>query len=203
MHKWLAALLFATTSLAQAQSDVALVDLVSGEVSYAGAGAARAKVTPFMKVRDGDRFNVARGAQVRLLYFQSARQEHFAGPAGFTAGRESSSVQSGSQPRVTSVPGAVPRRIARIPELIENAKLGGVQLRGKAPARPDDDALHEARALYKKLRQELPSDNITPELFLYATLSEYHRYDEMRPLAQEMLRRQPDNEGVKALAALR
>src|SRR5262245_59738083 len=87
-----------------AETDVALIDLVSGEVT---AGPGRAKVTAFMKVREGDRFNVALGAQVRLLYFGSAQQEHFAGPAAFAAGKESSALQSGAKPRVSKVPGAV------------------------------------------------------------------------------------------------
>jgi hypothetical protein len=153
-----------------------------------------------MKVRDGDRFNVARGAQVRLLYFDSARQEHFTGPAGFTAGKQSSALHSGAKPRLSKVPGAVPQRIARIPELLQNAKLGGVQIRSKPPAKADE-ALREARALYTQMRKERRKDDITPELFLYSTLSDYHRYDEMRPVVEEMLRRQPANEEVKALAA--
>ncbi|MGH8518967.1 MAG: hypothetical protein ACREUE_16075 [Panacagrimonas sp.] len=183
--------------IAFAQGDVALVDLVSGDVTY---GPNRAKVSAFMKVREGDRFNVARGGQVRLLYFNSAQQEHFAGPAAFTAGRESSAQQSGSKPRVSKVPSGVPQRIARIPELLQNAKLGGVQIRSKPPAKADD-ALREARALYQQMRKERRKDDITPELFLYSTLSDYHRYDEMRPVVEEMLRRQPNNEEVKALAA--
>jgi hypothetical protein len=179
-----------------AQADVALVDLVSGQVSYSGG-----KVTPYMKVREGDRFTVPRGAQVRLLYFQGARQEHFAGPASFTAGKESSAQQSGSKPRVTPVPSVVPRRISRIPELVDNAKLGGVQLRGRPPEKPEDDALREARALYERMRREMPQDDITPELFLYATLIDYNRFAEMRPLADEMVRKQPASEEAKALAA--
>jgi hypothetical protein len=183
--------------VAFAQGDVALVDLVSGEVTY---GPNRAKVSAFMKVREGDRFNVARGGQLRLVYFASAQQEHFTGPAAFTAGKATSAQQSGAKPRVDKVPGAVTQRIARIPELVQNAKLGGVQVRGKPPAKADE-ALREARALYTQMRKERRKDDITPELFLYSTLSDYHRYDEMRPLVEEMLRRQPDNEEVKALAA--
>lgn len=201
MRKWLAAVLFAASSLVQAQADVALVEFISGEVTYASGAGAAAKATPFMKVREGDRFTVVQGSQLRLLYFQSAKQEHFTGPASFAVGSQASKLQSGSAPRVASVPVAVPRRIARIPELLENAKLGGVQLRGKPPARADDAALGEARSIYERLRKELPADDITPELFLYATLNDYYRYDEMQGLAREMLRRQPGNEEAKALAA--
>lgn len=198
MHRRLAVLLLAVAPLAHAQGDVALVEFVAGEASYASASSAPAQVIPFMKVRESDRFTLARGAQVRLLYFQSAKQEYFVGPASFTTGREASKVQSGAKPQVSSVPAAVPRRIARIPELVENAKLGGVQLRSKP--RPEDAELREARALYRKMRKEMAADSVAPELYLYATLSEYGRTDEMQPLVREMLRRQPGNEEVKALA---
>jgi hypothetical protein len=197
MRKWLLFALLCLPGALQAQTDVALVDLVSGDVTY---GPNRAKVSAFMKVREGDRFNVARGGQVRLLYFGSAQQEHFAGPASFTAGSQSSALQSGSKPRVSKVPAGVPQRIARVPELLQNAKLGGVQIRSKPPAKADE-ALREARALYTQMRKERRKDDITPELFLYSMLSDYHRYDEMRPVVEEMLRRQPNNEEVKALAA--
>jgi hypothetical protein len=196
MRRWLF-LLLALPAALQAQTDVALVDLVSGDVTY---GPNRARVGAFMKVREGDRFNVARGAQVRLLYLNSAQQEHFTGPASFTAGSQSSAQQSGAQPRISKVPSGVPQRIARIPELLQNAKLGGVQIRSKPPARADE-TLREARVLYTQMRKERRKDDITPELFLYSTLNDYHRYDEMRPVVEEMLRRQPHNEEVKALAA--
>lgn len=203
MHKWLAAALLAASCLARAQGDAGLVEFVAGEATYASGGAARGRVTPFMKAREGDRFSLPRGAQVRLLYFQSAKQEHFTGPASFTVGSQSSSVQSGAAPRVSELPAATPRRIARIPALLENAKLGGMQLRGKPPVKAEDDALREAHALYSKMRKELATDNIAPELFLYAALSEYNRFDEMQRLAQEMRRRQPGNEEARALAAAR
>ncbi len=196
MLRVLALVLFLLPPTVLAQADVALVDLVSGPVSYGGG-----KVTPYMKVREGDRFTLARGGQVRLLYFQGSRQEHFAGPASFTVGKQSSTLQSGSQPRVTTVPSVVPRRISRIPELVDNARLGGVQLRGRPPEKPEDDALREARALYERMRREMPQDDITPELFLYATLIDYNRFAEMRPIAEDMVRRQPGSEEAKTLAA--
>lgn len=201
MHRWLTIALLAAPAIAGAQTDVGLVNLAAGEVAYASQSGARAKVTPFMKVREGDRFTLGAGAQLRVLYFQSGRQERYTGPASFSAGRQAGSVHSGSQPQVSSLPTGVPQQIARVPELLQNAKLGGVQLRGVPAAKPDDTKLREARALYQRLRKELPKDDLTPELFFYSALSDYHRYDEMRQVVDEMLRKQPANEEVKALAA--
>jgi hypothetical protein len=197
MLRALLAAVLAAPAIAAAQADIALVDLVSGDVTY---GSPRARVTPYMKVREGDRFTVARGGQVRLMYFKSAKQEHYAGPASFTASASGGYVHTGGKPRVTDVPAVVPGRLSRIPELVQHAKLGGVALRGAAKPRPDDSQLRVARADYDRLRREAAGDDITPELFLFSALADYHRYEEMERLADEMLRKQPNNEEVKILA---
>ena len=192
------AVLLAAPAIAWAQADIALVDLVTGDVTY---GSPRARVTAYMKVREGDRFTVARGAQVRLIYFRNALQEHYAGPGSFTASATGGYLHTGAKPEVKNVPAVVPGRLARIPELVRHARLGGVALRGKPKPRPDDALLRTTRADYDRLRRDATGDDITPELFLFAALVEYHRYDEMAQLAGEMLRKQPNNEEVKTLAA--
>ena len=48
------------------------------------------------------------------------------------------------------------------------------------------------------MRQEMPADDIAPELFLYAALYEFLVYDQMKAVVAEMRRKQPDNEDVKA-----
>jgi hypothetical protein len=187
--------------LVLAQGDAGLVNLVSGEVSYAPQSGSVGKVTAFMKVREGDRFTVPAGASIRLVYFQGGRQEAFSGPSSFTAGAQQSSVQSGAQPQVTVLPAGVPQRIARVPELMQNAKLGGIQVRGQPPAkRAPDGFVREAQATYEAMRKEMPGNDITPELFLYSALNEYQLYEEMSPVVQEMLRKQPASEDVRALA---
>lgn len=198
MRRGFAAAILAAPAIAWAQADIALVDLVSGDVTY---GSPRGRVTQYMKVRDGDRFTVGRGGQVRLMYFKNATQEHYAGPASFTASPNGGFLHSGGKPRITSVPAVVPGRLSRIPELVEHAKLGGVALRGTPKPRPDDALLRNTRADYDRMRREATGDDITPELFLFSALADYHRYDEMAQLADEMLRKQPRNEDVKTLAA--
>jgi len=50
------------------------------------------------------------------------------------------------------------------------------------------------------MRKDLPADDITPELYLYAALYDYLLYDEMKTVVDEMLRKQPDSEEAKTLA---
>src|SRR5438128_222672 len=89
-----------------AADDVGLINHLAGDVSYTSAGA-KAVAKPYMKIREGDRFTLPAGAQLRVVYFKGGRQESFSGPASFTAGAEQSAVQSGAQPQVTTLPSGV------------------------------------------------------------------------------------------------
>lgn len=206
MRNW-GALLLVSSAIAWGQgADVGLVNLVSGNVSYTPLLGAPGRVQSYMKVRAGDRITVAAGARVRLVYFDGARQELWDGPAQFRAGRGASEPVSGNHTEVTALPAGAPQRLARVPELMQFAKLGGIQVRGgAAPAREAGGERQadtgEARSAYEKMRREMPADDITPELFLYAALHEHHLYKEMKAVTDEMLRRQPQNEDAKALAS--
>jgi len=164
------------------------------------------KVQPFMKLRQGDRINVAAGGQVRIVFFDGARQELWAGPANFRAGKTAAEPISGKAAEVKSLPAGVPQGMARIPEVIRASRLGGSQLRGVLPrqAAPGLDrqaTLAQARTAYETLRRDMPASDITPELYLYAALYEFLAYDEMRVVVAQMRRKQPDNLDVKALDA--
>jgi hypothetical protein len=192
---------------AQAQNaDVGLVNMLSGTVSYASEGAATAKVQAYMKVRQGDRFTVPAGAAVRVVYFQGGRQETWKGPASFKAGAQQS--EGGTPAEVTQLPSSVPQKISQIPELIQIARMGrsgGVAVRGagKAPRlTPEQQAeVKAAKETYGKMRAQSGADDITPELYLYSVLQDYLLYDEMKPVVDEMSKRQPASGEVKELAA--
>jgi uncharacterized caspase-like protein len=187
-------------------ADVALVDMVSGDVSYAPRTGTPGKVQPFMKVRDGDRISLAAGAQVRIVFFEAARQERWVGPASFRAGKAAAEAISGKAADTRSLPAGVSQHLAQVPELIQSSRLGGSQLRGgparRAKAGADQQAtLAQARATYASMRQTLSADDLTPELYLYAALYEFLAYDEMQSVVTEMQRKQPGNQDLKALAA--
>lgn len=184
-------------------ADVGLVNMVSADVSYAPAVGLPGKVQAFMKLRDGDRITVPSGGQVRVVYFESASQERWVGPASFRAGKAAGEPISGKPAEVATLPAGAAQRIAQVPQLVQLAKLGGIQVRGMTRAQKSSAdrqaALGEARATYEKMRQDLPADDITPELYLFAALHEYLLYDDMKVAADEMLRKQPASEEVKSL----
>jgi hypothetical protein len=186
--------------------DVALVNLLSGEATYVARSGMRGKVEPFMKVRDGDRITVAAGGQVRIAFFESSRQELWSGPATFSAAKAAAELISGKAPEITRLPAGVTQRMARIPELVKFAKLGGTQVRGlskhqKQTGTDEQTALAQAKSAYETMRQQMPADDIAPELYLYAALYEFSRYDEMKVVVAEMRRKQPDNQDAQALDA--
>jgi hypothetical protein len=207
MGSALAAAALAAASPAYAAGDVGLINQLSGEVSYS-SGAQSTRAQAFMKVREGDRFTVPAGAQVRVVYFQGGRQESYSGPAIFTAGTQQSSVQSGAQPRVTVLPSGVPQRISQTPELIQIAKLGrsgGVTVRSAVREQrltPQQQAeVHAAQDIYKEMRASAAADDITPELYLYSVLQDHLLYKDMKVVVAEMAKRQPGNADVADLVA--
>jgi len=202
MRSLFLALFLAGSASAFAQSDIGLVNLVAGGVTLTPQSGQTVAVKPFMKVRDGDRFDVPAGAQVRVVYFEGSRQERWQGPASFRAARLQSSAISGKPAEISALPASVPLRMARVPELMQNAKLGGIQVRSAQAVKPvQEHALDEAKSTYERLRKELPGDDLTPELFYYSALNEYQLYEDMAPVVDEMLRKQPDSDEVKSLAS--
>jgi hypothetical protein len=207
MVRWLVSLLCVVmgNTVHGQGADVGLVNLVSGEVTFAPQSGPPARVQAFMKVRDGDRIDVAAGAQVRIVFFEGARQELWVGPASFRSRTSAAEPISGRATETVNLPVGVPQRMARVPELIQYAKLGGIQVRSLTRQQQESleqqSTLANARAVYEKMRQEMPATDITPELYFYSALYEFLVYDEMKKIVVEMRRKQPENEDVKALDA--
>ena len=189
-----------------AADDVGLVNQLSGDVSYT-SGSNTAKAKAFMKVREGDRFSIPAGAQLRIVYFDGGRQESYTGPAALTAGSKSSQQHNGAQPQVTALPAGVPQKIAQTPELIQIARLGrsgGVAVRGAQEQQrltPQAQAeVRQARQTYEQMRKSAAANDIVPEQYLYAVLQDHLLYDEMKGVVAEMQKRQPSNPDVAVMA---
>jgi len=201
---WLLAgvmLLGAAAQSALAQ-DTGLVNQVAGPVTYTAAGAPSRPVQAFMKIHAGDRIAVPAGASVRVVFFKANRQETWVGPSEFRVGPERSEPESG-QPAVAALPATVSVKMARLPDLVQSARLGGVTVRGPArrpPMTAEEQAeVTEARATYKMLRAQANADDITPELYLIAVLQEVGQYGDMGPLLDELAKRKPLNPEVEEL----
>jgi len=188
--------------------DVGLVNQLSGDVSYQAGGAAPAKASAFMKVRDGDKLSVAEGAVVRIVYFDGGRQETWKGPAAFKAGARQGEASSGKA-EVSQVPGGVAPKLAQTSEVLQIAKLGragGVTVRGVKkdlvtlpPAQQAEVA--QAKKTYDSWKASATADDITPEIYYYTVLQDYMLYEEMRSVVRTMQEKQPQSQVVGELAA--
>jgi hypothetical protein len=205
---------FAAVSLALAlgagaqSSDVGLVNQLSGEVSDAGQGGTQSKAQAFMKVREGDRFTLPDGAQLRLVYFNGSRQETWKGPASFKAGSKQSEALSGQAAEAAQLPSGVAQKIAQVPNLVQIAKLGrsgGIAVRGGGkPGRLSAEQqaeVSQAKTNYALMRQKAAAEDITPELYYYSVLQDHLLYSDMKMVTDEMLKRQPNNPEAQELAA--
>ena len=204
MRAGLLSLLLGLAGVAFGQNaDVGVVNLVSGPVSYTPASGSPGKVQPFMKVREGDRFDLPAGAELRIAFTEGARLERWLGPASFHAARRSSTAISGAPVESSTIPAGASARIARVPELVRIAQLGGIQLRGLTPKQQasldQQDVVRDARVTYAQMRKDLPADDITPELYMYAVLYDFLLYDEMKDVVAEMRRKQPANEEITSI----
>jgi len=57
-----------------------------------------------------------------------------------------------------------------------------------------------AKENYKKMRVRTTADDITPELYLYSVLQDHLLYEDIQPVVDQMVKRQPGNPDVQALA---
>jgi hypothetical protein len=199
------AALLAFFGAAIAAEDVGVINLLSGDVSYT-SGNATSKAKAYMKVREGDKFSVPAGAQLRIAYFKGGRQESFTGPASLITGSDKSTQQSGAQPQVSTLPSGVPQKIAMTADNLQIARLGrsgGVAVRGverEAKLTPQQQTeVRQARQTYEQLRKAAPASDINPELYLYAVLQDYLLYNDMKVVVAEMQKRQPSNPDVAAM----
>jgi hypothetical protein len=189
-------------------SDVALVNQLSGDVSHASQGGVQSKAQAFMKVRQGDRFTLTAGAQLRVVYFNGSRQETWKGPASFKADAQQSEGISGQVAETVQLPSGVAEKIAQVPNLVQIAKLGrsgGIAVRGSSKlallSSEEQAEVRQAKAGYAQMRQKASAEDITPEFYFYSVLQEHLLYDEMNTVTDEMLKRQPTSAEAQALAA--
>ncbi len=127
----LASLLCAAAALAQTSSpDVGLVTKLTGEATYWNDEDKKpVKAQAFMKVRQGDHFQLAGEGSLQLLYFASGRQETWKGPARLQAGDGESVAPPGrlAPPEVKMLPASATKKMAAAPFLLSR---GGASVSG-------------------------------------------------------------------------
>ena len=188
-------------AVAQDAGDVGLVNSMQGDVSYQGKEGPARKAQPYMRLRHGDKVTLAAGAAIRISYTTANRQESWTGPSSFVATSTGGELLKGTKPEIVQMPAAVPQKLARVSELMNTSRVGGLVVRSvKAPSASSKEEVAEAVAAYESMRAKAAPSDVTPELFLYSVFQENGMVDDLKIVAKEMLSRQPDNADIRQLA---
>ena len=196
--------------------DVGIITQLSGEVTYRNEEYQKTpeKAQAFMKIFQGDYFQVEAKAMIQLVYFLNGRKETWKGPAAFIVGEAQSRAKSEkgmqAQPEVKMLPSGVLDGVRRVPVLLRRAGLsrsGIMQVRGPGETSPKSKVSSEeeraeialAKENYRTLRNQSKEEDITPELYLLGILANYDQFEEMEKVIKDALKKQPDNEVLKKL----
>ena len=186
---------------AQDAGDVGLVNSLQGDVSYQGKEGPARKAQPYMRLRHGDKVTLAAGAAIKISYTTANRQESWTGPSSFVATSSGGELLKGSKPEIVQLPSAVPQKLARVSELMNTSRVGGLVVRSvKAQSASSKEEVAEAVAAYESMRAKAAPSDVTPELFLYSVFQENGMVDDLKIVAKEMMSRQPDNPEIRQLA---
>lgn len=197
----LAALVAGGVLAQEAAGDVGLVNALQGDVSYQGKEGPVRKAQAYMRLRHGDKVSLAAGASIRISYTTVSRQESWTGPGSFVTTSAGGELLKGSKPEVAQLPAAVSQKLARVTELMNTSRVGGLVVRSaKVQTSVSKDAVAKAMVTYESMRSSAAPGDVTPELFLYAVLEEQGMVDDLKIVARDMLKRQPDNPDIQRLA---
>jgi hypothetical protein len=189
------------TSLAQDAGDVGLVNSLQGDVSYQGKEGPARKAQPYMRLRHGDKVTLAAGGAIKISYTTANRQESWTGPSSFVATSSGGELLKGSKPEIVQLPSAVPQKLARVSELMNTSRVGGLVVRSvKAQSASSKEEVAEAVAAYESMRAKAAPSDVTHDIFLYSVFQETGMVDDLKIVAKEMMSRQPDNPEIRQLA---
>jgi hypothetical protein len=201
-----------------AAPDIGLVTGLSGEVTYGNQAEKQSPVRAqaFLKIRQGDRFQVPEGAGVQLLYFAGGRQETWKGPVTLQIG-EAESQSAGEQPprfppEVKVLSSKVAKGISGSPVMIsrtETSASGASQVMRetgrssgviqtmaptKAPSLPPGPVSSQAQKevaaaeqLFPNLKKQAKAGDLTPEIYLLSVYAAHRQYQKMEQIIDTML----------------
>jgi hypothetical protein len=188
--------LIATTLWANPQP-TSLVTQVDGEVALERGGEQH-PAAAFEKLPTGTVVDVGTNATFQLVYLASGRQETWRAGSKFQIGNTASKpLKIARFPAVKQLPSFIVAGLNKAPSVVASLRSRQGMVRVRAVG--DWQALDELQSQYRSLREQSRAEDITPELFLLASLADMKLVDEMKAPLDEMLKRQPDNPVVRDL----
>jgi hypothetical protein len=182
-----------------ASGDLALVTAVTGSVSRLVAGNTPRALEPFARLRQGDVLRLDGKAGVRLIFFDSCRQESWQGEGHIEIGGTQGKGMGLAEPQVSVLPEQMARQIAKTPSPDNQQRAGAGRLRSiemsdNSPAKLDSE--------YSRLRKDAAADDINPEIFLLAGLFEMREFERVEQTLRDLSDAWPGNMEVVVLKSL-
>jgi hypothetical protein len=177
--------------------DVALLTAMEGHVSRPAASAPRLEA--FARLRQGDVLLLQGAAAVRLIFFDSGREENWRGDGRIEIGAAQGKGSGLPEPKVLLLPAAMVRQIAKTPsphapERAVPGRLRGIDFGAGGLDKLDSD--------YGRLRKEAAADDINPEIFLLAGLFELREFGRLEQTLKELGDTRPGNMELAVLGSL-
>jgi len=174
--------------------DAGLAVSIVGEVTVDGCGGGAAQsATPFMKIRVGDVLQLAEGATVALVFFESGIRESWSGPDTLEIGEQGATSEAEGAPTTEEVGGMVGRSLESLPGILRRAEIdmaGQRKIRGSAGGQVGLDEveqaqLAEARETYARMSAAATGEDILAEMYFASVLLSFGLDDEARSVLDQ------------------
>jgi hypothetical protein len=162
--------LMAAQSACANASDVGMITQLNGNVTVARANKAKVSATAFLKVALGDKLVLEKSARVRIVYFETDRQELWTG-AGEIEIADGEGRSRALKPEVKKLPPLIVQQLENAPQAGRHGKSAMVIVRSG-----DSGSVESLEKQYEELRSRVSADDTTPEIFLLTGLLDLKKY---------------------------
>jgi hypothetical protein len=182
------------------EARTALVTQAQGTVQMVQADGKMAPVVSFSKLKPGTRISIGVDGRFQLVYLSTGQQETWGSSSQIETGdTESKPIKTSNLPTIKQLPAAILKGLTQAPAAI--ADITSIHGMIRVRTAIDGSKLETAEKNYKMLRAQAAEDDVTPELYLLAALSELKQVDRMKQPLEQMLKRQPASAEIRAVHA--
>lgn len=184
-------------SASHAANDVALVTAVQGKVSRTSSSGP-SELEAFVKLKRGDLLQLEKGSTLRLVYFESGRQESWNGDGKLEIVATESKGIGLTNPEVKVLPTILVKQIAKTPSLDSQGRAGVMRLRSI----PTTKAIAQLEQEYAQMRKISDPGDMNPEIFLLSGLFEMRALDRVEAVLGELQESRKNEMEARVLVSL-
>lgn len=151
----------------------------------------------FEKLTKGEAINLS-DAKLRLVYLASGRQEVWTGSGRVSIGDKESKGHHLPAPQVSQLPDLLVKQLAKPTTLAAHERAGAVRLRALANAQ----AIEAVDSDYRKLREQVDADDLSPELYRLSSLADLKAWSELAKALEDTEQRYPNRPEIQRLRAI-